>query len=189
MCPPVRYWELRRSRCKVRSDSSLTYEDDISNISVSPGTVIDNDHTIYTKLFHTADFNATHQSFPCSSAGAKYSYHLVSCFNGNIHVEIMPSRTSASYITAYDNTFKHWSKYSAVPSIVRLDNETSIALENFLLVDKKVKSFQYFRTATHRSNRAERCIRTWKNHFIATLTTASPKFPISYWGAQTYPAR
>jgi hypothetical protein len=52
----------------------------------------------------------------------------------------MNSRTAGSYITAYDNTYKHWAQYGPVPSIVRLDNETSADLENFLLVEKKVTS-------------------------------------------------
>jgi hypothetical protein len=91
----------------------------------------------------------------------------------------MTSRTSASYIAAYESTFFYWSRYGHVPSFIRLDAETSIDLEKFLVDEKKV-TFQYFPTGTHRANRAERCIRTWKNHFISILATASPKFPMSY---------
>ena len=156
-----------------------TYDDDIQNIPDEATATIDDDSTVYVKLFYTADFDATSR-FPIASSGSKYSYHLVSCYNGNIHVETMQTRTSAAYIAAYDLTFKHWSRYGSVPSFVRLDNETSQELENFLLNEKKV-SFQYFPTGTHRANRAERCTRTWKNHFIATLATTSPNFPISQW--------
>jgi hypothetical protein len=89
----------------------------------------------------------------------------------------MPSRTSASYIAAYDRTFLHWSRYGQAPSFVRFDAETSTDLKTFLRDDKKV-TFQYFPTGTHRANRAER---TWKIHFISTLATAFPTFPMSYW--------
>ena len=58
---------------------------------------------------------------------------------------------------------------------VRLDAETSADLETFLTDVKKV-TFQYFPTGTHSTNRAECCIRTWKNHFISTLATASSVF-------------
>ena len=120
-----------------------SYEDDIQNISDDANATIDDDPTIYVKLFfYTADFDVP-----------KYSYHLVSCYNGNIHVETMQTRTSASYIAAYELTFQHWSRYDSIPSFVRLDNETSKELENFLKNDKMV-DFQYFPT------RAERCIRT-----------------------------
>jgi hypothetical protein len=132
---------------------------------------IDDDSTVYIKLFTTADFDAISR-FPVPSSGSRYSYHLVSCYNGNIHVETMLTRTSSAYIAAHELTFQHWSRYGFVPSIVHLDNETSHELENFLLHDKKV-AFQYFPTGTHRAIRAERCIRTWKNHFIATLATTS----------------
>ena len=95
----------------------------------------------------------------------------------------MQTRKSAAYIAAYEFTLQHWSRYWSVLSFVRLDNETSSQeLEIFLLNDKKV-TFQYFPTRTHRAKRrAERCIRTWKNHFIVTLAMTSPKkFPISQW--------
>ena len=149
--------------------------EDITIMSEEPQATNEVDVNVYTKLFATADFDAT------GRLPGRYAYHLVSCYNGNIHVEAMQSRTSTSYIDAYDKTFTHWAQYGHVPSIVRLDAETSIALEQFLLHEKHVTSFQYFPTGTHRANRAERCIRTWKNHFIATLATASPKFPMSHW--------
>eukprot|EP01036_Dinobryon_divergens_P037517 gene37517-biopygen29706 len=163
----------------VTAIDETSYDDDILNIPDEATAIIDDDRTVYVKLFTTADFDSSSR-FPIPSSGSRYSYHLVSCYNGNIHVEIMQSRTSSAYIAAYELTFQHWSRYGSVPSFVRLDNETSLELENFLINEKKV-TFQYFPTGTHRANRAERCIRTWKNHFIATLATASPKFPISQW--------
>jgi hypothetical protein len=146
--------------------NSTTYDDDIINISDAPDTTIDSDPTIYVKLYSTADFDASGR-FPVPS-DFKYAYHLVSCFNGNIHVETMQSRTSASYNDAYDKTVLHWSRFRMVPSFVRLDAETSADLETFLTDVKKV-TFQYFPTGI------------WKNHFISTLATASPKFLLSYW--------
>ena len=35
--------------------------------------------------------------------------------------------------------------------------------------------------ATHRTNKAERVIGTWKDHFIATLATVDPSCPLSLW--------
>jgi hypothetical protein len=101
--------------------STESYEEDIEELTTSPDT----DPTVYTKLIATADFDSTGR-FPVGT----HAYHLVSCYNGNIHVETMPSRTSTSYIDAYDRTFAHWSKFGPVPSMVRLDNETSV-LRNF----------------------------------------------------------
>ena len=68
---------------------------------------------------------------------------------------------------------------------VRLDNESSAELEKYI---KTFATFQYFPPGNHRANRAERVMRTWKNHFIATLATASSKFePLSYSSLPRHP--
>ena len=115
--------------------------------------------------------------FPIQSI-TKNEYMLVSYFKGYIHVEAMPSRHHTSYINAYQRTFDHWKKYGPLPGIIRLDNETSHQLQAFVEV---VSTFQYFPPGNHRANRAERAIRTWKNHFLATIATASKDFPMRHW--------
>lgn len=137
----------------------------------------DTDPYIYTKLSSTADADASGR-FPIQSI-SKDEYQLVSYYGGYIHVEPMSSRHHTSYIAAYDKTFTFWAQYGPLPDVLRLDNETSHALEVF--VATRVKSFQYFPPGNHRANRAERAMRTWKNHFIATLATASPQFPMKLW--------
>ena len=92
-----------------------TYDDDIQNIPDEATTTIDDDYTVYDdstvyiKLFYTTDFDAT-SHFPVASSRSRYCYHLVNCYNGNIHVETMQTRTSAAYIAAYELTFQHWSR-------------------------------------------------------------------------------
>ncbi len=58
--------------------SPETYEDDINNIPDSPDATIDTDPTVYTKIFRTADFDASGR-VPVPSLGAKYAYYLLSC--------------------------------------------------------------------------------------------------------------
>ena len=115
-------------RQPIPNDSSPSYDKCIDIFNEFDDEVLAMDSIVYTRLFTTADFDATGR-FSVSSAGSKYAYQLVSCFNGNIHVEPMTSRTSSSYIAAYDKTFLHWSRYGHVPSFVRLDAETSTDLE------------------------------------------------------------
>lgn len=131
---------------------------------------------VFCKLMNVADFDSTGR-FPVQSIN-KNEYMLVSYFKGSIHVEPMPSRHHTSYITAYQRTFDHWKQYGPLPGIVRLDNETSHQLEAFI---EPVSTFQYFPPGNHRANRAERAIRTWKNHFLATIATASKNFPMRHW--------
>jgi len=86
------------------SDES-TYDDDIKNLPDDATATIDDDPTVYVKLFTTADFDATSR-FPVTSSGSRYSYHLVSCYNGNIHVETMQRDTQlydAQHLAATDH--------------------------------------------------------------------------------------
>ena len=131
---------------------------------------------VFCKLMNAADCDATGR-FPIQSMN-KNEYMLVSYFKGSIHVEAMPSRHHTSYIDAYQHTFDHWKKYGPLPGIIRLDNETSHHLQAFV---ELVSTFQYFPPGNHRANRAERAIRTWKNHFLATIATASKNFPMRHW--------
>ena len=61
----------------------------------------------------------------------------------------------------------------------RLDNETSIPLEAF--IRKLDISIQYCPPSQHRTLRAERAIRTFKNHAISTFCTTSKLFPTVIW--------
>ena len=131
---------------------------------------------LFCKIESTADLDATGR-FPVQSV-SKMEYMLVSYFNGYIHVEPLSSRGHAAYIDAYKRTFQFWLQYGPLPATVRLDNETSHQLEQFILSQT---TFQYFPPSNHRANKAERAIRTWKNHFTSTIATASPKFPLSRW--------
>ena len=40
---------------------------------------------------------------------------------------------------------------------------------------------EYVPPGTHRANKAERAIQTWKAHFIACLCTTDPAFPMKAW--------
>ena len=65
------------------------------------------------------------------------------------------------------------------PIFQRLDNETSTALETFARTNSI--SIQYCAPHQHRALKAERAIRTFKNHFIATLCTVAEDFPLGLW--------
>lgn len=91
----------------------------------------------------------------------------------------MTSRHQTSYITAYKSTLSFWDRLGHKPVYQRLDNETSSALEQY--ASKNNVSIQYCPPGQHRSLKAERAIRTFKNHFISTLCTVSSKFPLNLW--------
>ena len=92
----------------------------------------------------------------------------------------MSSRHSRDFIKAYDRALNFFATHDIFPSIMRMDNETSKALEDHITGTRKLH-IQYVAPNTHRQNKAERCIRTWKNHFIAILSATDPTFPMHAW--------
>ena len=136
--------------------------------------------TAFTKfipLSHTAHSDLAGR-FPIKAAsGAEYIF--ISVLNGYIHCEPMTSRRQTSYITAYKSTLSFWEVLGHKPLYQRLDNETSSALEQY--ASKNNVSIQYCPPGQHRSLKAERAIRTFKNHFISTLCTVSSDFPFNLW--------
>ena len=104
---------------------------------------------------------------------------FVSVFDGYIHVEPMKTRHHNEYVSAYKQTLNFFARLGRRPSFQRLDNETSAPLEAFATANNII--MQYCPPHTHRSLEAEAAIRTFKNHFIATLCTASPDFSLTIW--------
>ena len=104
---------------------------------------------------------------------------FVSVLDGYIHVEPMKTRHHQEYVAAYKITLNFFARLGRRPTFQRLDNETSGPLEAFAIANNI--TIQYCPPHTHRSLKAERAIRTFKNHFIATLCTAAPDLPLTLW--------
>ena len=65
------------------------------------------------------------------------------------------------------------------PNVLHLDNEVSAEVRDVLR--GQGVSLQLCPPGSHRANTAERCIRTFKNHCVATLAAADPNFPLELW--------
>ena len=96
-----------------------------------------------------------------------------------IHVEPMPNRSGASILAAYKRAHTMFSSRGLRPQLQRLDNEASHALQEFMT--EQDVDYQLAPPHIHRSNAAERAIRTFKNHFIAGLCSADKDFPLHLW--------
>ena len=125
-----------------------------------------------------AYFDATGR-FPFQSEEG-YEYMLVSVYKNYIHVEPMIDRRAPSYVTAYRSTINFFQSKGHILSVCRLDNESSILLENFFNEEVKIE-FNFIAAGNHRANKAERAIQSWKNHFIAGIATVDPDFPMTQW--------
>ena len=116
------------------------------------------------------------------------NYVLVSVFKNYIHIVPFPDRTAESYVQAYRETIKFFSAFGECVGVIRLDNETSDTLETFFREEVK-KKFEYCPPDNHRTNRAERSIRTTKNHMIATLAGCHKDFPLYLWDVPEFLAQ
>jgi len=65
------------------------------------------------------------------------------------------------------------------PLLRKMDNETSHDVENVIKLQQT--RLQYTPPDIHRTNPAERAIRTWKNQFFAGITGLPKSFPIANW--------
>ena len=106
-------------------------------------------------------------------------YILFSVLNGYIHLEPMPSKDGAAYVTALSNTFTFYECHKVPVSYQRLDNETSNLVEKFL--KNKNIQIEYVPPNNHRANNAERAIQDGKCHLVATGGTAHPDFALDLW--------
>ena len=118
--------------------------------------------------------------FPVESYNHQQYMLLMYCLStGYIHIETMPSRTSASYVQAFSDGMTFFNEHGIKPKLLRIDNEKSQAVLDFC--SENSISIEYVAPHNHRANKAERAIQTWKRSFIATLSGTSKEFPLKYW--------
>ena len=170
--------QIRQGQHSTKQQIVL-FPEDIDDTSDLPADNTISDHT-YTHVFQLSQTMHSDLTgkFPVTSFSGM-QYILVSVLDGYGHVEPMKTRHHLEYIAAYKRTINYFSKLGRKPLFQRLDNETSVALENF--ARQKNISIQYCAPHQHRALKAERAIRTFKNHFIATLCTAATDFPLGLW--------
>jgi hypothetical protein len=128
---------------------------------------------------HTEHMDATGK-FTLQAKSA--NWYLLIVFNEDanyIHYELMKSRTAEDYQQALTRAHAFFIERGMTPQYEYLDNETSTLLEaHFQMLGITPN---YVTPKNHSANRAERAIRTAKNHFIAILANVDPEFPAEAW--------
>jgi hypothetical protein len=94
-------------------------------------------------------------------------------------MESMASKLSSTYVQAFSKILTFFESHNATITYQRLDNETTAQLEKFIK-DKHI-TIQYVPPHTYRANKAERAIRSAKNHIISSFATTHPDFPLDLW--------
>jgi hypothetical protein len=118
--------------------------------------------------------------FPVRSDRGNLYVLVVYLYDDNaILVEPIKNRGDGEQIKAYTNVLER-AKTGTKLKIHWMDNEASKAVK-LLLETKHGLQYQLVPPHTHRRNAAERAIRTFKDHFIAGLSSADESFPIRLW--------
>jgi hypothetical protein len=91
----------------------------------------------------------------------------------------MKSRSASEWVKSYDIVHQELTIKGFKPKLQTLDNEASAALKNFFTVNDI--AYQLVPPHCHRRNAAERAIRTFKEHFVAGISSVDPSFPLHLW--------
>ena len=99
--------------------------------------------------------------------------------SNHIMAEPIKSRKASELTTVYTKILKILTSRGFKPKFHILDNECSQTIMGFMLsIDEK---YQLVSPHIHRRNAAERAIQTFKNHFIASLSSVHKLFPMHLW--------
>jgi hypothetical protein len=110
-----------------------------------------------------------------------YSYVMVCYVYDCNYVKFIPmkSRSASEWVNAYDTVHQELIFKGFNPKLQTLNNEASDALKTFFTVNDI--AYQLVPPHCHRLNAAERAIRTFKEHFVAGLSSVDPAFPLHLW--------
>ena len=116
--------------------------------------------------------------FPLVSADGK-EYILIMTYKNYIKPVAFANRGADTYVKAFREGIHFFKNLGHTITSIVLDNESSAAVTK-LFKDEKIVA-QFVPPGIKRSNKAERAIQTFRNHFIAVLGTVNKDFPIDRW--------
>jgi hypothetical protein len=97
------------------------------------------------------------------------------------YVKVVPMKSSSAseWVKAYDSIHQELTVKGFKPKLQTLDNEALTALKNFFTVNDI--AYQLVPPRCHQRSASERAIRTFKEQFVAGLSSVDPSFPMHLW--------
>jgi hypothetical protein len=96
-----------------------------------------------------------------------------------VKVITMKYRSDSEWIKAYDHIHQEITAKGFKPKLQTLDNEASAVLKHFFITNDV--EYQLVPPHCYRRNAAERAIRTFKEQFVAGLSSVDPTLPLHLW--------
>jgi hypothetical protein len=162
------------STAKTEKDNDLVPpQDENAEVEIFVGATIGDLHdgTIYTDQTGSM----TDQSFH----GKRYQFVAYEYRSNAILVRALRDLTDASMLEAFQDVYQYLTNKGFKPKLNVMDNQCSKCIQNF--IKSTNADIQLVNPDDHRVNAAERAIQTWKNHWIAGLSTVDPACPIGLW--------
>jgi hypothetical protein len=118
--------------------------------------------------------------FPVRSSKGN-SYVMVCYVYDCNYITVIPmkSRSASEWVRAYDTIHQELTVKGLKTKLQTLYNEASAALKN-VFTSNDVE-YQFVPPHFHRRNATERAIQTFKEHFVAGLSSVDPTFPLHLW--------
>jgi hypothetical protein len=160
-----------RSTSKAPIEKYRTPDTDLGTKTHIMYTVLVDQGQVYTDL--TGELPVR------SSKGNSY---VMVCYIYDINfIKVVPmkSRSASEWVKRYDSIHQELTFKDFKPNLQTLDNEASNALKNFFTVNDI--AYQLVPPHCHRCNAAERAIRTFKENFVAGISSVDPSFPMHLW--------
>jgi hypothetical protein len=168
---------MTQRRQNIRSTSKTPIED-VPTTDTKLGTKT---HLVYAVLVGQGQlYTDLKGKFPVRSS-KENSYVMVCYVYDCNYVKVfqMKSRSSSEWVKAYDHIHQELTDKGFKPKLQTLDNEASAALKHFFTANDA--EYQLVPPHCHRRNASERAIRTFKEHFVAGLSSVDPTFPLHLW--------
>jgi hypothetical protein len=168
LMPATAMGHMNQRRQNIRSTSK-------ASIEKQPPTDTDlgtKTHLVYEVVADQAQlYTDLMGKFPVRSSTGNSYVVLCYIYDCNyINVVPMKSRSASEWVKAF-KVFK--------PKLQTLDNEASTALKNFFTSQNI--DYQLVPPHCHRRNATECAIRTFKEHFVAGLSSFDPSLPMHLW--------
>jgi hypothetical protein len=138
-------------------------------------------HLVYAVLVYQGQLYADLTGkFPVRSSKGN-SYVMVCYVYDCNYVKVVPmkSRSASEWVKAYDHIHQELAVKGFKPKLQTLNNEASAALKHFFTANDM--EYQLVPPHCYRRNAAERAIRTFKERFLAGLSSVDPTFPLHLW--------
>jgi hypothetical protein len=181
LTPATAMGHMNKRRQNIRSTSKTPITTAIGDVPTTDINLGTKTHLVYAVLVDQGQlYTDLTGKFPVRSS--KGNYYVMVCYVYECnYVKVFPmkSRSASEWVKAYDHIHQELTAKGFKPKLQTLDNEASAALKHFFTTNDV--EYQLVPPHCHRRNAAEGSIRTFKEHFVAGLSSLDPTFPLHMW--------